>query len=73
LVLLHRGGVVASGRVDEVLVPAVLEPVYGIHIETVRAEDGQLQLLFRTPTHSLPSSLAHSHTPKAGGGVTSPA
>ncbi|MDQ2660524.1 MAG: ABC transporter ATP-binding protein [Actinomycetota bacterium] len=62
LVLLHRGRVAATGAVEDVLDPAVLEPVYGIRIETVHAEDGQLQLLFRAPTHSLPSGLDHSHT-----------
>lgn len=64
LVLLHRGRVVAAGGIDEVLDPAVLEPVYGIHIEIVHAEDGQLQLLFRAPTHAAPSRLDHSHTSK---------
>lgn len=70
LVLLHRGRVVAAGGIDDVLDPAVLEPVYGIHIETVRAEDGQLQLLFRAPTHSLQSNLDHSHTQEPRSGFT---
>ena len=46
LVLLNRGRVVLSGGVDDVLDPAVLEPVYGIRVESVRADDGCLQLLF---------------------------
>jgi iron complex transport system ATP-binding protein len=70
LVLLHRGRVAAVGTIDEVLDPAVLEPVYGIRIEPVRAEDGQLQLLFRAPTHSLPSSPDHSHNQDARSGFT---
>lgn len=70
LVLLHRGRVVAAGGIDDVLDPAVLEPVYGIHIETVRAEDSQLQLLFRAPTHSLQSNLDHSHTQEPRSGFT---
>ena len=45
LVLLGDGGVVAAGPVDEVLVPALLEPVYGIGVERVRTRD-QLHLLF---------------------------
>ncbi|GAA1924683.1 ABC transporter ATP-binding protein [Nocardioides hwasunensis] len=51
LVLLGDGGVVAAGPVDDVLVPDLLEPVYGIGIERVRTDD-QLHLLFhpRTPT-----------------------
>jgi iron complex transport system ATP-binding protein len=48
LVLLGDGGVAASGPVEEVLVPGLLEPVYGIGVERVRA-GGQLHLLF-TPT-----------------------
>jgi len=45
LVLLGRGGVVAAGPVDEVLDPAVLEPVYGIGIERLDL-DGHRHLLF---------------------------
>jgi iron complex transport system ATP-binding protein len=61
LVLLDRGAVVAAGSVDEVLDPAVLEPVYGIRIDAVRASDGTRQLLFRAPTHGVP--LGHEHSP----------
>ena len=46
LVLLSRGQVVVAGAVDDVLDPGVLEPVYGIRVESVRADDGCLQLLF---------------------------
>lgn len=52
VVLLYRGRVVASGPTDQVLVPEILEPVYGIHIQPVRADDGVLQLLFRSPRHT---------------------
>jgi iron complex transport system ATP-binding protein len=44
-VLLGRGGVVAAGPADEVLDPAVLEPVYGIGIRRLDL-DGHLHLLF---------------------------
>lgn len=60
LVLLDRGRVVAAGDIEEVLDAAVLEPVYGIRIDAVRAGDGRLQLLFRAPSHGVP--LAHEHT-----------
>ena len=45
LVLLGGGGIAAAGASDDVLVPEVLEPVYGIGIERVEAAD-QLHLLF---------------------------
>ncbi|MCO8269283.1 ABC transporter ATP-binding protein [Actinoplanes sp. TRM 88003] len=45
LVLLGDGGVVAAGTVDEVLDPAILEPVYGIGIKRLDL-DGHLHLLF---------------------------
>ncbi|WP_407317455.1 ABC transporter ATP-binding protein [Isoptericola halotolerans] len=60
LVLLDRGHVVASGTVEEVLRPDVLEPVYGIRIQRVEADDGRPQLLFRAPEHRHPAS--HRHT-----------
>ncbi|MBU2667118.1 ABC transporter ATP-binding protein [Actinoplanes bogorensis] len=46
LVLLGSGGVAAAGTVDEVLDPAVLEPVYGIGIKRLDL-DGHLHLLFQ--------------------------
>ncbi|WP_139983804.1 ABC transporter ATP-binding protein [Nocardioides litoris] len=49
-VVLAGGAVAASGPVDEVLVPGVLEPVYGIGVERVGA-GGQAHLLF----HPLPA------------------
>ena len=49
LVLLDEGGVAAAGPVGDVLVPEVLEPVYGIGIERLEA-GGRLHLLF----HPLP-------------------
>ena len=45
LVLLGNGGIAASGPVEAVLAPEVLEPVYGIGIERVES-DGELHLLF---------------------------
>jgi iron complex transport system ATP-binding protein len=45
LVLLGGGGVVAAGTVDEVLDPAVLEPVYGVGVRRLEFE-GALHLLF---------------------------
>ncbi|RYB92090.1 ABC transporter ATP-binding protein [Nocardioides oleivorans] len=45
LVLLGDGGIAATGPVEDVLVPELLEPVYGIGIERVRTGD-QLHLLF---------------------------
>ncbi|WP_019182128.1 ABC transporter ATP-binding protein [Microbacterium yannicii] len=72
LVLLDRGRVMAAGSVDEVLDPAVLEPVYGIRIDVVQAGDGTRQLLFRAPTHRVPLGHQHSpadaHTHDEGGG-----
>ncbi|MFV0318891.1 MAG: ABC transporter ATP-binding protein [Microbacterium sp.] len=59
LVLLDRGRVVAAGTIDEVLRPEIIEPVYGIHIQPVTADDGRLQLLFRTPNHAEP--IGHEH------------
>ncbi|WP_326552461.1 ABC transporter ATP-binding protein [Micromonospora sp. NBC_01813] len=45
LVLLGAGGVAAAGTVDEVLDPAVLEPVYGIGVRRLDLE-GAIHLLF---------------------------
>lgn len=45
LVLLDRGKVAAAGTPDQVLQPAVLEPVYGIGVERTH-HDGHVQLLF---------------------------
>lgn len=49
LVLLEHGRVVADGPIEEVLRPEVLEPVYGIRVQRVEAEDGRPQLLFKAP------------------------
>ncbi|MEV7431531.1 ABC transporter ATP-binding protein [Nocardioides sp. NPDC092400] len=46
----HGGGVVAAGPAEEVLDPALLEPVYGIGVRPVRLED-RLHLLFEPFTH----------------------
>ncbi|MFI5933804.1 ABC transporter ATP-binding protein [Actinoplanes sp. NPDC051494] len=45
LVLLGAGGVKAAGTVDEVLDPAILEPVYGIGIQRLEL-GGSIHLLF---------------------------
>jgi iron complex transport system ATP-binding protein len=44
-VLLGRRQVAAVGRVDDVLRPEILEPVYGIGVQRVEMA-GQLHLLF---------------------------
>lgn len=51
LVLLGDGGIVATGTVDDVLRPEVLEPVYSIGVERVETR-GELHLLF----HPLPAT-----------------
>jgi iron complex transport system ATP-binding protein len=61
LVLLDRGRVVAAGSVEEVLQPELLEPVYGIHVQRVVADDGRPQLLFRTSERQHPPN--HHHGP----------
>lgn len=53
LVLLDRGSVVATGTAEEVLRPEILEPVYGIRVQRVVADDQQVQLLFQLPDHDL--------------------
>ncbi|MCP2288797.1 ABC transporter ATP-binding protein [Nocardia amikacinitolerans] len=45
LVLLNQGRVAASGTVEDVLTPSVLEPVYGVSVH-MSAAFGALQLLF---------------------------
>jgi len=54
LVLLHEGRAHADGTPEEVLLPSVLETVYRIAIETVTADDGRLQLLFRHTETGIP-------------------
>lgn len=49
LVLLDQGRVVASGPVESVLLPAVLEPVYRVRVHR-SYESGCLQLVFSPPT-----------------------
>lgn len=51
LVLLGAGGVVAAGTTDEVLDPAILEPVYGIGIQRLEL-DGAIHLLFHPTDHA---------------------
>ncbi|MEV6815757.1 ABC transporter ATP-binding protein [Micromonospora sp. NPDC051296] len=57
LVLLGRGGVVAAGTTDEVLDPAVLEPVYGIGIQRLEL-DGAIHLLFHPIDHPADERIA---------------
>ncbi|AWB86323.1 ABC transporter ATP-binding protein [Mycetocola zhujimingii] len=59
LVLLDRGEVVTSGTIDDVLQPAVLEPVYGIRMQRLVAEDGCPQLLFRSLREPHPGTHTH--------------
>jgi iron complex transport system ATP-binding protein len=47
LVLLDQGRVVASGAIDQVLRPEVLEPVYRVGVRVVD-DDGCPQLIFRS-------------------------
>ncbi|MGO1379446.1 ABC transporter ATP-binding protein [Corynebacterium sp. AOP36-E1-14] len=49
IVVLDRGVVVAEGTPDEVLVPAVLEPVYGRRVTRVDI-DGEITLIFPRST-----------------------
>lgn len=51
LVLLDRGRVVATGPPRSVLVPQVIEPVYGITVEQIE-HAGMVQLLFTIPDQS---------------------
>lgn len=46
LVLLDQGKVRAEGTPPEVLRPEILEPVYGVKIQRIENEQGQIQLLF---------------------------
>ena len=71
LVLLDRGTVVATGTIDQVLRPEILEPVYGIHMQWVTASDGCPQVLFRSPIDSHPST--HRHWPETANPVDQPA
>ncbi|HZK04784.1 MAG TPA: ABC transporter ATP-binding protein [Actinomycetaceae bacterium] len=66
LVLLNHGRVVAHGRVLDVLHPEVLEPVYAIHIQRVIADDGTVQLLFRTPDQRHQANHDHQGSHEAG-------
>ncbi|WP_435743093.1 ABC transporter ATP-binding protein [Nocardioides sp. SYSU DS0663] len=50
----HGGGVVAAGPTEEVLVPRLLEPVYGIGVRPVHLE-GRLHLLFEPTADRLPA------------------
>ncbi len=55
LVLLDQGRVVASGGVGEVLVPEVIEPVYGIRVERIDRND-RVHLIFTHPHDRVPTA-----------------
>ncbi len=55
LLLDHDGRVVAAGSADEVLDPALLEPVYGLPIRRLEV-DGEIHLLFRPADHARPAT-----------------
>ncbi|OSM42185.1 ABC transporter ATP-binding protein [Nesterenkonia sp. PF2B19] len=61
LLLLHDGGVRASGRPDDVLAPDLLDEVYGVGADPVAASDGTAQLLFRREAR--PPSTPKEHRP----------
>lgn len=71
VVLLDRGKVVSAGTIDEVLRPEILEPIYGIRMQRITAEDGCPQLLFRSLSSAHPST--HRHWPEAAKPVDSAA
>ncbi|MBB2975550.1 iron complex transport system ATP-binding protein [Microbacterium endophyticum] len=49
VVVLNEGRVAAAGSADEVLVPAVLDEVYGVEVVTTQGEGGVRSLTFRLP------------------------
>jgi iron complex transport system ATP-binding protein len=57
VVLLGDGGVAAAGAAADVLVPDLLEPVYGIGVERIEA-GGQLHLLFHPLDRPVPRPTA---------------
>ncbi|MDT0202840.1 ABC transporter ATP-binding protein [Nocardioides sp. AE5] len=61
LLLLEGGKVAASGPVDDVLDPGLLEAVYGIGVRRVNV-DGELHLLFRS--HDAPDAALLSSLPE---------
>ena len=70
LVLLHAGRVVAAGTVDEVLVPHVIDPVYGVRTTVLRHPGtGRPVLTFAATTTPSPAAsdptlvAGHTHVP----------
>lgn len=51
--LLHEGGLVASGSWQQVLRPEVLEPVYGVSLQTVEAQPGDRPLFIVDPEDTM--------------------
>lgn len=49
IVILESGRVIAAGTPDAVLIPEILEPVYGVRVRRIDV-DGELHLMFRSPT-----------------------
>ena len=53
IVVLQGGRVQAAGAVETVLIPQVLEPVFGVRVERVAREGGQPLPWFQSCAHSI--------------------
>ena len=51
IVVLHRGRIQAAGSVEMVLIPEVLEPVFGVRVERVAREGGRPLFWFHSRAH----------------------
>ena len=51
VVVLHRGRIQAAGSVEMVLIPEVLEPVFGVRVERVMREGGRPLFWFHSRAH----------------------
>ena len=51
IVVLHRGRIQAAGSVEMVLIPEVLEPVFGVRVERVTREGGRPLFWFHSRAH----------------------
>ena len=51
IVVLHRGRIQAAGPVETVLIPEVLEPVFGVRVEPVAREGGRPLFWFQSHAH----------------------
>jgi iron complex transport system ATP-binding protein len=54
--LLSGGRILAEGPPARVLRPETLEPVYGVHLETLRASDGRVVVVPNTQSSTVPST-----------------